>query len=492
MKLLNMSLAALHRLLKEKKISSTELTKEFLRHIQKAEPNLRSFLTITEEIALRKAEETDKKIAGQQPIGILEGIPMALKDNICTEGIPTTCASRILENFVPPYDATVTEKLKEAGTVLVGKLNMDEFAMGSTTENSGFYPTANPWDFARVPGGSSGGSAAAVAAREVPFALGSDTGGSIRQPAAFCGVVGLKPTYGAVSRYGLVAFASSLDQIGPLTKTVEDSALVLNIIAGHDPKDSTSVPFIKPDYTQYLENNVKDMKIGVPREFFAQGLKPEVQTVIEEAVRVYEQLGAQVEECSLPHMEYALPAYYLIASAECSSNLARYDGVRYGYRAKAEDMIDMFTTSRTEGFGQEVKRRIMLGTYALSSGYYDAYYAKAQKIRTLIKEDFEQAFTKFDVLLSPTTPTIAYRLGEKTDPLALYLGDVYTIPINLAGLPSISLPAGFADGMPVGLQLIGKHFAEGILLRAAYTFEQNTEHHKKIPAWLEEASKNVF
>lgn len=486
MKLLNKSLTELHRLLQEKEISSSELTQEFINHIHKAESNLRCFLSLTEETALQKAEEIDKKIACAGEIGPLEGIPMALKDNICTEGIPTTCASRMLENFVPPYDAIVAERLKEAGAVLVGKLNMDEFAMGSTTENSGFYPTANPWDFTRVPGGSSGGSAAAVAAREVPYALGSDTGGSIRQPAAFCGVVGLKPTYGAVSRYGLVAFASSLDQIGPLTRTVEDSAMVLNIIAGHDPKDSTSVPFIKPDYTQFLENNVKGLKMGVPREFFAQGLKPEVQKVIEEAIKVYIQLGAQVEECSLPHMELAMPAYFLIASAECSSNLARYDGVRYGYRAKGEDMIEMFTTSRTEGFGQEVKRRIMLGTYVLSSGYYDAYYAKAQKIRTLIKGDFEQAFTQYDLLLSPTTPTIAYRIGEKTDPLALNMGDVYTIPVNLAGLPSLSLPAGFAEGMPVGLQLIGKHFTEGILLRAAYTFEQNSEHHKIVPAWLRE------
>lgn len=488
MSILSKSLEELHLMLVNKEISSTELTYVFLNQITNTEEKIRAFITITEEEALQKAAEVDKKIANNNPIGILEGIPVALKDNLCTEGIRTTCGSKILENFKPPYNATVTEKLKEAGAVLIGKLNMDEFAMGSSTENSGFFPTKNPWDLSRVPGGSSGGSAASVAARQVPYALGSDTGGSIRQPAAFCGVVGLKPTYGAVSRYGLVAFASSLDQIGPLTKTVKDNALVLNVIAGHDPKDSTSVPFNKPDYTQFLENNVKDLKIGVPREFFAQGLNPEIEKVIRKALNILIELGAQVDECSLPHMEYALPAYYIIAPAECSSNLARYDGVRYGFRAEADDMIDMFKKTRAAGFGQEVKRRIMLGTYALSSGYYDAYYLKAQKVRTLIKQDFENVFNKYDVIVSPTTPNIAYKIGEKSDPLAMYMGDVYTIPVNLAGLPGISVPAGFVEGMPVGLQIIGRHFDEGLLYRTAYTFEQNTEFHKNFPSLAEEVA----
>lgn len=486
MKIINHSIEELHKMLVQKEISCTELTKEFLNHIHESEARIRAFLTITGESALKSAAEIDEKLADNENIELLEGIPTALKDNMCTKGIRTTCASRMLEHFVPPYDATVTEKLLSAGTVLLGKLNMDEFAMGSTTENSAYYPTSNPWDFERVPGGSSGGSAAAVAARQVPFSLGSDTGGSIRQPAAFCGVVGLKPTYGAVSRYGLVAFASSLDQIGPLTRTVRDNALVLSSIAGYDPKDSTSVPFVKPDYTQFLENNVKGLKIGIPKEFFALGLKPEVAEVIKKGIQTLEQLGAEVEECSLPHMEYAMPAYYIIAPAECSSNLARYDGVRYGYRAEADDMIDMFKNTRAEGFGQEVKRRIMLGTYGLSSGYYDAYYLKAQKVRTLVKQDFDSLFAKYDVLISPTTPTVSYKIGEKSDPLSLYLGDVYTIPINLAGLPAISIPAGFVDNMPVGMQIIGKHFNEGILYRTAYTFEQNTDHHKMVPAFLGE------
>ncbi len=486
MKVINSSLDELHGMLIHKEISSMELTKVFLEHIKLREPDIKAFISVTEDVALQQAAATDKKLASNEEIGILEGIPAALKDNMCTKGIGTTCASRILENFIPPYDATVTELLKDSGAVLTGKLNMDEFAMGSSTENSGFFTTANPWDLTRVPGGSSGGSASSVAAREVPYSLGSDTGGSIRQPAAFCGVVGLKPTYGVVSRYGLVAFASSLDQIGPLTKTVRDNAHVLNAIAGHDPKDSTSVPFNKPNYTQFLENNVKGLKIGVPREFFGQGLDPAVEKVILEAIKLYEDMGAVIEECSLPHMEYAMPTYYIIAPAECSSNLARYDGVSYGYRAEAEDMIEMYKKTRAEGFGQEVKRRIMLGTYALSSGYYDAYYLKAQKVRTLIKEDFDNLFTRFDALISPTAPTVAYKMGEKSDPLAMYMGDVYTIPVNLAGLPAISIPAGFVEGMPVGMQLISKHFNEGLLYRAAYAFEQSTDHHKSIPALIGE------
>jgi len=487
MKIITKSLDELHQMLIDKRIGCVELTKEFLEHIRKNEPKVKAFLTVNREEALVRAERVDKKIANNELVGLLEGLPMALKDNMCTEGIPTTCGSRILENFKPPYDATVTERLKAEGAVLLGKLNMDEFAMGSSTENSGFFPTANPWDLTRVPGGSSGGSAASVASAEVPYSLGSDTGGSIRQPAAFCGVVGLKPTYGAVSRYGLVAFASSLDQIGPVTKTVRDNALVLNAIAGHDPKDSTSIPFDKPDYTQFLENNVKGIKIGIPKEFFAQGLEPKVAGTIRQAIVTLEKLGAEVEECSLPHMEYAMPTYYIIAPAECSSNLARYDGVRYGYRSPADDMIDMYKNTRAEAFGQEVKRRIMLGTYALSSGYYDAYYLKAQKVRTLIKQDFEKVLAKYDVLLSPTTPTVAYRIGEISDPLTIYMGDVYTIPVNLAGLPAISIPAGFVDGMPVGMQLIGNYFAEGMLYRTAYTFEQNTCFHREVPGWLREA-----
>jgi aspartyl-tRNA(Asn)/glutamyl-tRNA(Gln) amidotransferase subunit A len=480
------SLEELHHMLVQKEISCVELTRVYLDYVDSVDCRVKAFLTVTADSALAKATEIDKKITAGESLGPLEGLPMALKDNMCTEGIPTTCGSRILENFNPPYDATVTERLNAAGAVLVGKLNMDEFAMGSSTENSGYYPTANPWHLDRVPGGSSGGSAACVAAREVPFALGSDTGGSIRQPAAFCGVVGLKPTYGAVSRYGLVAFASSLDQIGPLTTNVRDNALVLNTIAGHDPKDSTSVPFVKPDYTQFLEKNVKGLKIGIPDEYFASGLNPDVAEVIQKAIRTFESLGAEVERCSLPHTEYAMPAYYIIAPAECSSNLARYDGVRYGYRAEADDMSEMFKKTREKGFGQEVKRRIMLGTYALSSGYYDAYYLKAQKVRTLIKQDFDRAFAKYDVLLSPTAPTTAYKIGEKSDPLAMYMGDVYTIPVNLAGLPAISVPAGFVDGMPVGMQLISKHFDEGTLYKAAYAFEQNTEYHLQMPALLKE------
>ncbi len=413
----------------------------------------------------------------------LNGIPMALKDNLCTRGVRTTCASKILRNFIPPYDSTVAERLSQAGSVMVGKANMDEFAMGSSTENSGFFSTANPWDLGRVPGGSSGGSAAAVAADEVIFALGSDTGGSIRLPAAFCGVVGLKPTYGRVSRYGLVAYASSLDQIGPLTKDVTDCALVLNAIAGYDPKDSTSAPVEVPDYTAFLHRDLKGLKIGVPREYFGPGLDAEVDAVIRKALAKLEDLGAICEETNLPHTEYALPAYYLIAPAEASSNLARYDGVRYGHRsAQAEDIISMFQNTRVEGFGSEVKRRIMLGTYVLSSGYYDAYYLKALKVRTLIKQEFDRVFEKYDLLVSPTAPVTAFRFGDKEDPLAMYLTDVCTIPVNLAGLPGISIPAGFAQNLPVGLQLIGRPFGEGTLLQAAHAYEQSTEWHKQKPS----------
>lgn len=483
MEMTALTISELHELLAGKKLSATELTQGFLDRIEAVDPDIRAFITVTKQEALAQAKAVDEKLGRGEKLGMLEGIPMALKDNLCTEGIRTTCSSKILENFIPPYQATVAEKLHDSGAVLLGKLNMDEFAMGSSTENSGFFATRNPWDPERVPGGSSGGSVASVAADQAVYALGSDTGGSIRQPAAFCGVVGLKPTYGVVSRYGLIAYASSLDQIGPVTKTVRDNALVLNAIAGHDAKDSTSAVFEKPDYTQFLTEDIRGLRIGVPKEYFGQGLDPHVEGVLQEALRTYESLGAIVEECSLPHTEYAMPAYYLIATAEASSNLARYDGVRYGRRAEgAEDVIGMFCQTRAEGFGPEVKRRIMLGTYALSAGYYDAYYLKAQKVRTLIVRDFEEALAKFDVLLSPTTPTTAFRIGEKSgDPLTMYLSDVCTVPINLAGIPALSIPAGFADGLPVGMQLMGKHFAEGTLYKAAYAFEKNTPFHTMKP-----------
>lgn len=485
------SVAALHKLLLRKDISSTELTKAYLARIKQVDPALQAYLTVLEDQALARAAEVDRKLSRGEEPGALEGIPMALKDNLCTEGIRTSCASKMLDSFIPPYSATVTGRLEAAGTIILGKVNMDEFAMGSSTENSYWAKTRNPWALERVPGGSSGGSAVAVAADEAAFSLGSDTGGSIRQPAAFCGVVGLKPTYGAVSRYGLVAFASSLDQIGPLTKTVEDNALVLNAIAGHDPLDSTSVAYDKPDYTGFLVNDIKGLKIGVPREYLGEGIDPEVAKVIRTSLDTLRDLGASVEECSLPHTEYAIPAYYLIATAEASSNLARYDGVRYGYRAEAEEVLNMFKQTRAQGFGQEVKRRIMLGTYALSSGYYDAYYLKAQKVRTLIKQDFEQALDKFDVLVSPTTPTPAFKFGEKADPLAMYLSDVTTVPVNLAGIPALSVPAGFVNGLPVGMQFMGKAFAEGMLYRVAYTFEQNTAHRQLKPDLSEEVLARV-
>ncbi len=484
------SAAELHNMLVQKDISATELTRACLSQINRLDEKVKAFLTVTEDSALAQAAEIDQKIAGGGQLKPLEGIPMALKDNMCTEGVRTTCGSKILENFIPPYNATVVEKLRSTGAVLLGKLNMDEFAMGSSTENSGFFNTRNPWDLERVPGGSSGGSVASVASDEVIYSLGSDTGGSIRQPASFCGVVGLKPTYGVVSRYGLVAYASSLDQIGPVTKSVTDNALVLNVIAGHDHKDSTSVRFEKPDYTKYLVNDIKGLKIGVPKEYFGQGIDKEVVKIMEESISTLKSLGAEVEECSLPHAEYAMPAYYLIATAECSSNLARYDGVRYGYRTSdAQDVVGMFKKTRAEGFGTEVKRRIMLGTYALSAGYYDAYYLKAQKVRTIIRQDFDKAFQKFDLLLSPTAPTPAFKFGENSDnPLTMYLQDVFTIPVNLAGIPSISIPAGFANGLPVGLQLMGKHFDEGTLYRVAYTFEQNTDFHTQKPGLVAEVN----
>ncbi|GAV26261.1 glutamyl-tRNA(Gln) amidotransferase subunit A [Carboxydothermus islandicus] len=469
--------------IKAKEISALEVAKATFDRIEAVEPKIQAYVTVTRELGLKMAREVDEKIARGEDPGPLAGVPVAIKDNMSTAGIRTTCSSKILENYIPPYDATVVEKLKAAGAVFTGKTNLDEFAMGSSTENSRFFPTKNPWDLERVPGGSSGGSAASVAAGEAVVALGSDTGGSIRQPAAFCGIVGLKPTYGAVSRYGLVAFASSLDQIGPFARTVEDAALLLNVIAGHDPKDSTSADIEYPDYLSFLNQDIKGLKIGLPKEYFIDGIDAGVKKAIDDAIKVLESLGAVFEEVSLPHTKYSLPVYYLIAPAEASSNLARYDGVRYGYRDfEAEDVVEMFSRTRAEGFGAEVKRRIMLGTYALSAGYYDAYYLKALKVRTLIKEDFDRAFTKVDLLLTPTTPTPAFKFGEKTsDPVSMYLSDIFTMAVNLAGLPGISVPAGFDGHLPVSFQLIGKPFDEGTLLKVAHAFEQNTEFHKVRP-----------
>jgi aspartyl-tRNA(Asn)/glutamyl-tRNA(Gln) amidotransferase subunit A len=465
----------LSALLHKGEVTSREITAAYLERIGTVEDKVKAYVTVTAEQALTQAEESDIKRARGEKLSPLSGIPAALKDNMCTHGIKTTCSSKMLENFIPPYDATVAAKLKQAGTVLLGKCNMDEFAMGSSTENSAFFPTRNPHDLTAVPGGSSGGAAAAVAAQEAAFTLGSDTGGSIRLPAAFCGVVGLKPTYGCVSRYGLVAYASSLDQIGPMTRDMTDCALVLNAIAGYDALDSTSAPQAAPDYTGFLTADVKGMKIGLPQEYFAAGMDPRVAALVRQAAAKFEELGARCEEVSLPHTQYALPAYYIIAPAEASSNLARYDGVQYGLRVGADDMVSMYCQTRSIGFGNEVKRRIMLGTYALSSGYYDAYYLKALKVRTLVKQDFDKVFEKYDLLLTPTSPTVAFNYGEKVDdPLTMYLSDVCTIPINLAGLPALSIPFGTVENRPVGVQLIGPTFAEGALIRAGYTLEQNT------------------
>ncbi|SDE86265.1 Asp-tRNA(Asn)/Glu-tRNA(Gln) amidotransferase subunit GatA [Sporomusa acidovorans] len=479
MELFKQTIHALHERLSKKEISAVELAKAVFARTDAVEPKIRSYITETREQAMAQAAAVDAKIARGEAVAPLAGIPGALKDNICTKGIKTTCASKILANFVPPYDATVVDKLAAQAAVLTGKANCDEFAMGGSTENSGFFVTHNPWDTDRVPGGSSGGSASAVAAGQAIWALGSDTGGSIRQPAAYCGNVGLKPTYGRVSRYGLVAYASSLDQIGPITRDVTDSALVLNAIAGHDGKDSTSINAAVPDYTKALVKDVKGLKIGLPQEYFGTGIQPEVAAAIKKAVAQLTAMGAEVREVSLPHTEYALPAYYLIAPAEASSNLARYDGVGFGHRAPGSDIVEMYKKSRSEGFGPEVKRRVMLGTYALSSGYYDAYYLKALQVRTLVKQDFDKAFAAVDVLITPTAPTTAFKIGELSDPLAMYLQDVCTIPINLAGLPGISLPCGFADGMPIGMQIIGKPLAEATIIQAAYAFEQANDYHTR-------------
>ena len=480
MNLFELTIHELHEKILHKEVSSVEITRSVLDRINSVENKVKAFTTITEEIALAKAKLVDEKISAGEKIMPLSGIPAAIKDNICTEGVRTSCSSKILENFVPPYNATVIEKLEANNMIMLGKLNMDEFAMGSSTENSRFFPTHNPWNLDTVPGGSSGGAVASVAAGEAIYSLGSDTGGSIRQPASFCGVVGLKPTYGYVSRYGLIAYASSLDQIGPVTKDVRDNALVMNTIAGHDPKDSTSAQTLVPDFTSFLTGDMKGMKVGIPKEYFAEGMQSDVKVAINQAIAKFQELGAICEETTLHHTEYALPAYYIIAAAEASSNLARYDGVSYGYRSDdVEDIVDMFKKSRSEGFGTEVKRRIMLGTYVLSSGYYDAYYLKAMKVRTLIKHDFDRAFEKYDILLSPASPTVAFGIGEKSqDPLSMYLSDVCTIPINLAGIPAMSLPCGFGGGLPIGLQIMGKAFSEGVIYRAAYAYEQATDFHK--------------
>ncbi|MDZ8138981.1 MAG: Asp-tRNA(Asn)/Glu-tRNA(Gln) amidotransferase subunit GatA [Nostoc sp. DedQUE04] len=481
------SIRELHQQLVKKERSAVEITQEALERIQALEPKLHSFLCVTANRALEQAGAVDAKIAAGEEIGLLAGIPVGIKDNMCTKGIPTTCASRILENFVPPYESTATQKLADAGAVMVGKTNLDEFAMGSSTENSAYQVTANPWDLSRVPGGSSGGSAAAVAAQECVVALGSDTGGSIRQPASFCGVVGMKPTYGLVSRYGLVAYASSLDQIGPFGNTVEDAAILLGAIAGYDPKDSTSLKVPIPNYAASLKPNFKprgQLRIGIIKETFGEGLDAVVEQAVTKAVDQLQSLGAEIHIISCPRFRYGLPTYYIIAPSEASANLARYDGVKYGYRAPdADNLLSMYTRTRAAGFGTEVKRRIMIGTYALSAGYYDAYYLKAQKVRTLIKQDFEKAFGAVDVLVCPTSPTTAFKAGEKTtDPLSMYLNDLMTIPVNLAGLPSLSLPCGFDDqGLPIGLQLIGNVLREDQLFQVAYAYEQSTTWHLRKP-----------
>ena len=468
-----------HQLLQESQISSVELTRAILDRIEKVEGRVKAYVTITADLALEQAEAADKAISDGNA-GPLAGVPMMLKDNICTRGVRTTCSSKMLDNFVPPYDAHVAERLKASGTVLLGKGNLDEFAMGSSTENSSLFSTKNPWDQERVPGGSSGGPAAAVAAGEAVYSLGSDTGGSIRQPASFCGIVGLKPTYGLVSRYGLVAFGSSLDQIGPMTKDVTDCALVLNSIAGHDPRDSTSAPYEPPDYTKALVPDIKGLRIGVPKEYLVEGIQQDVVDVMERALAKLEELGAEVDrDVSLPHTRYALAVYYIIAPSEASANLARYDGVKYGFSAQdAESMWDAMEKTRQYGFGPEVKRRIMLGTYALSSGYYDAYYLKAQKVRTLIRREFQTAFEKYDALIAPTSPSVPFKFGERVaDPVQMYLSDICTIPVNIAGIPSISIPAGFSFGLPIGMQIMGKPFGEEALLRTAYAYEQATGWH---------------
>ncbi|ADF37205.1 Asp-tRNA(Asn)/Glu-tRNA(Gln) amidotransferase subunit GatA [Priestia megaterium] len=484
MSLFDRKLSELHSLLHKKEVRVQELVDESYKRINEVDDKVGAFLALNEDNARAYAKELDEALQTKDEFGLLFGMPIGVKDNIVTKDLRTTCSSKILANFDPIYDATVVQKLQAAEAVTIGKLNMDEFAMGSSTENSGLQLTRNPWNLDYVPGGSSGGSAAAVAAGEVPFSLGSDTGGSIRQPAAYCGVVGLKPTYGRVSRYGLVAFASSLDQIGPITNSVEDNAYLLQAISGVDPMDSTSANVDVPDYVSALTGDVKGLKIAVPKEYLGEGVGEEARQSVLDALKVLEGLGATWEEVSLPHSKYALATYYLLSSSEASANLSRFDGVRYGYRTdNAENLIEMYKQSRSEGFGNEVKRRIMLGTFALSSGYYDAYYKKAQQVRTLIKQDFESVFENYDVIIGPTTPTPSFKIGEKTDdPLTMYANDILTIPVNLAGVPGISVPCGLSNGLPLGLQIIGKHFDESTIYRVAHAFEQATEHHKAKPA----------
>lgn len=483
MSLFDHKITELKQLIHKKEIKISDLVDESYKRIQAVDDKVQAFLALDEERARAYAKELDEAVDGRSEHGLLFGMPIGVKDNIVTKGLRTTCSSKILENFDPIYDATVVQRLQDAEAVTIGKLNMDEFAMGSSTENSAYKLTKNPWNLDTVPGGSSGGSAAAVAAGEVPFSLGSDTGGSIRQPASFCGVVGLKPTYGRVSRYGLVAFASSLDQIGPITRTVEDNAFLLQAISSVDKMDSTSANVDVPDFLSSLTGDIKGLKIAVPKEYLGEGVGKEARESVLAALKVLEGLGATWEEVSLPHSKYALATYYLLSSSEASANLARFDGIRYGYRTdNADNLIDLYKQTRAEGFGNEVKRRIMLGTFALSSGYYDAYYKKAQKVRTLIKKDFEDVFEKYDVIVGPTTPTPAFKIGENTkDPLTMYANDILTIPVNLAGVPGISVPCGLADGLPLGLQIIGKHFDESTVYRVAHAFEQATDHHKAKP-----------
>jgi aspartyl-tRNA(Asn)/glutamyl-tRNA(Gln) amidotransferase subunit A len=483
LELFRLGIHELHGMLAAREITAAEITESVLKRIDLVEDRVRAYVTLAKDSAREMSQAADREISDGK-ISPLSGIPVAIKDNMCTKGILTTCSSKILKNFIPPYESTVTSRLLASGYVLTGKTNLDEFAMGSSTENSGFHTTRNPWDTERIPGGSSGGSAAAVAADECIAALGSDTGGSIRQPASLCGVVGLKPTYGRVSRYGLVAFASSLDQIGPITKNVRDAAILMNLISGRDRKDSTSAPVEVPDFTAVLGQEIRGLRIGIPKEYFIEGMDKEVDHAVKAAIRQLESLGAVPVEVSLPHTGYAVAAYYVLATSEASSNLARYDGVKYGFRAEGKDLLEMYMKTRAEGFGPEVKRRIMLGTYTLSSGYYDAYYRKAQQVRTLIKRDFENVFEQVDVVVTPTSPTPAFRLGEKTDdPLQMYLADIFTISVNLAGVPGISIPCGFtSNNLPIGLQLIGRHFDEEAILRASYAYEQSTEWSKRRPA----------
>lgn len=484
MELYSLTLSEIAKKIKEKEVSIKEVLDSVFARIDKVEGKVEAYITLTREEAYKRAEDLQKRIDAGEDIGILGGVPIAIKDNICTKGIKTTCASKMLENFIPIYDATVIEKLKEAGAIIIGKTNMDEFAMGSSTESSYIKKTKNPWDLEKVPGGSSGGSAATVSGDMAFSALGSDTGGSIRQPASYCSVVGLKPTYGLISRFGLIAYASSLDQIGPFTKNVEDSALMLNVIAGYDKKDTTSANIDKKDYTKSLINSVKGVKIGVPHDFVSEGLNEDVKTSYDNAINILKNAGAEIIDIDLEYAKYSLATYYIIATAEASSNLGRYDGIRYGYRAKDfEDLDDLYNKSRTEGFGEEVKKRIMLGTFVLSSGYYDAYYKRAQQVRTLIIENFKKAFDKCDSIIIPTAPNTAFKFGSKTEnPLEMYLEDIFTVPVNIAGLPAISVPGGFdKDNMPIGIQFIANSFDEEKLLQIAYTFEQNTDYHTKKP-----------